>query len=106
MELFRIDEILEELSMNKQQLADSVGISRTNLYNYLSPENTTIKVLNKIAKELRLPVYELFNKDEKTIVGYVEFNNYIYKICSPEDFELVIEEFRKYFFSKNNNKKL
>lgn len=105
MELFRIDEILEELNMNKQQLAENVGISRTNLYNYLSPENSTIKILNKIAKELRLPVYELFNKDEKTIVGYVEFNNYIYKIYSPEDFELVIEDFKE-FFSKNNNKKL
>lgn len=105
MEIFRIDEILEELNMNKQQLADSVGISRTNLYNYLSPENSTLKVLNKIAKELRLPVYELFNKDKKTIVGYVEFNNFIYKICSPADFELVIEDFKE-FFSKNYNKKL
>ena len=105
MEIFRIDEILEELNMNKQQLAENVGISRTNLYNYLSPENSTLKVLNKIAKEVRLPVYELFNKEQKTIVGYVEFNNFIYKICSPADFELVIEDFNK-FFSKNNQTKL
>jgi len=105
MEIFRIDEILDELNMSKQKLAENVGISRTNLYNYLSTENSTLKVLNKIAKELRLPVYELFKKDEKTIVGYVEFNNFIYKICSPEDFEVVIEDFKKYFYLKNNQTK-
>lgn len=101
MELFRLDEILEELQMSKQQLADSVGLSRTNLYNYLSNENTTIKVLDKISKTVRLPISELFNKEEKSIIGYVEFNNFIYKISSQEDFELVIEDFKK-FFSKNN----
>ncbi len=105
MNQFRIDEILEELQMSKQQLADKVGISRTNLYNYLSNENTTIKVLDKISKTVRLPISELFNKEEKSIIGYVEFNNFIYKISSPTDFELVIEDFKK-FFSKNNIKKL
>ena len=105
MNQFRIDEILEELQMSKQQLADKVGISRTNLYNYLSNENTTIKVLDKISKTVRLPISELFNKEEKSIIGYIEFNNFIYKISSPADFELVIEDYKK-FFSKNNIKKL
>ena len=105
MNQFRIDEILDELQMSKQQLADKVGISRTNLYNYLSNENTTIKVLDKISKTVRLPISELFNKEGKSIIGYIEFNNFIYKISSPADFELVIEDFKK-FFSKNNIKKL
>ena len=104
MELFRLDEILEELNISKQQLADSVGLSRTNLYNYLSNENATIKILDKISKTVRLPIAELFNKEGKSIIGYVEFNNFIYKISSPADFELVIEDFKKYF-SKNNPKK-
>ena len=101
MNQFRLDEILEELNMSKQQLAEKVGLSRTNLYNYLSPENSTIKVLDKISKEVRLPISELFNKDDLPITGYIEFNNFIYKICSPADFEVVIEDFKN-IFSKNN----
>lgn len=104
MELFRLDEILEELNMSKQQLAEKVGLSRTNLYNYLSNENATIKILDKISKTVRLPIAELFNKDEKSIIGYIEFNNFIYKISSAADFELAIEDFKR-FFSKNNPKK-
>lgn len=105
MELFRLEEILEELNMTKNELAQEIGLSRTNLYNYLSPENNTIKVLNKIANQVRLPVSELFKKEGATITGYVEFNNFIYKICSSSDFELVIEDFKD-FFSKNNQEKL
>jgi len=105
MELFRLDEILDELQMSKQQLADSVGLSRTNLYNYLSNENATIKILDKISKTVRLPISELFNKEEKSIIGYVEFNNFIYKISSQEDFELVVEDYKKYFSKKNPTKK-
>ncbi len=104
MELFRLNEILEELDMSKDELAQGIGLSRTNMYNYLSNENTTIKVLNKIAKEVRLPIAELFKKEDKSIIGYIEFNNFIYKVCSPEDFEVIIEEFNN-FFSKNNTKK-
>ena len=104
MNQFRIDEILDELQMSKQQLADSVGLSRTNLYNYLSNENATIKILDKISKTVRLPISELFNKEEKSIIGYIEFNEFIYKVSSKEDFEMVIEDFKK-FFSKNNPKK-
>ena len=105
MELFRIDEILRELNVSKEQLAQEIGLSRTNMYNYLSNTNTTITVLNKIAKQVGLPVSELFKKEDATITGYVEFNNFIYKICSPADFELVIEDFKD-FFSKNNQEKL
>jgi transcriptional regulator with XRE-family HTH domain len=91
--------------ISQQNLSDSVGLSRTNLYNYLSPENTTIKMLDKISKTVRLPIAELFNKEEKSIIGYVEFNNFIYKISSPADFELVIEDFKKYFSKNNPTKK-
>lgn len=104
MNQFRLDEILEELNMSKQQLADNIGLSRTNMYNYLSNDNSTINVLNKIAKEVRLPVSELFKKQEELITGYVEFNNFIYKICSKDDFEVLIEEFKKHFAKSKNIK--
>lgn len=70
MELFRIDEILRELNMSKEQLAQEIGLSRTNIYNYLSNTNTTITVLNKIAKQVGLPVSELFSRALKSPFSY------------------------------------
>jgi len=105
MELFRLNEILEELNMSKEYLAQKVGLSRTNMYNYLSSSNTTINVLNKIAEVVRLPVSELFVKEEKQINGYVEFDGYIHKISSEADFRVVIDYFNNYFSKNNKNKK-
>lgn len=85
MEMFRINELLEERGMTFSQLSDEIGIGRTNLYNYISETNSTIVVLKKIADCLGVSVGDLFNKQEPLVKGYLELGNKIYCINSDED---------------------
>ena len=85
MELFRINELLEERGMTFGELSEQIGIGRTNLYNYISETNSTIVVLKKISDCLGVSVGDLFNKEEPLVKGYLELGNKIYCINSDED---------------------
>ena len=85
MELFRLNELLEERGMTFSQLSEEIEIGRTNLYNYISDTNSTIQVLKKIADCLGVSVGELFNKQEPVVRGYLELGDRIFIIDSPED---------------------
>ena len=88
MEMFRINELLEEREMTFSQLSDEIGIGRTNLYNYVSETNSTIVVLKKISDCLGISIGELFNKEEPIVRGYLELGDRVYVIDSPEDLTL------------------
>ena len=88
MEIFRINELLEEREMTFSQLSDEIGVGRTNLYNYVSDTNSTIVVLKKISDCLGISIGELFNKQEPLIKGYLELGDRVYVIDSPEDLTL------------------
>lgn len=88
MERFRIKEIIKEKGMTMQQLAEELGIHRTNLSTSLSG-NPTLSRLEDIAKILDVKVTDLFRVDEgvkeKKLNGFVEFDGEIFRINSIED---------------------
>lgn len=109
MELFRIKEILNQFdNYSIEDLANSVGVSRTNLYNYLSTNNQTINMLQKISKELRVDIRELFksNENEKEILGFLLMDDFIYYVKNEQDFIDVIDRFTESKSDKNNSKEL
>lgn len=106
MELFRIKELLNEFeNYSFEDLAKNVGVSRTNLYNYISPNNPTINVLQKVSKELRVDIRELFksNNNEKEILGFLLMDDFIYYIKNEQDFIDVIDRFTESNSDKNKN---
>ena len=106
MELFRIKDLLNEFeNYSFEDLAKNVGVSRTNLYNYLSTNNQTINMLQKISKELRVDIRDLFksNDNEKEILGFVLMDDFIYYIKNEQDFMDVIDRFTESKSDKSKN---
>ena len=101
MERFRIKEILKEKGMKMQELADRLGIHRTNLSSCLAG-NPTLSRLEEIANVLEVNVVDLFvcekkidADNEKKLNGFVEFNEVIYKINEVSDLENVLNIIKK-----------
>jgi len=88
MERFKIKEILKERGMTMLQLAEELGIHRTNLSTSLSG-NPTLSRLDQIAKILDVKLTDLFREDEgvkeKKLNGFVEFDGEIFRINAVED---------------------
>jgi len=108
MELFKIKELLKEFeNYSIEDLARNVGVSRTNLYNYLSTNNQTINILQKVSKELRVDIRDLFksNDNEKEILGFLLMDDFIYYIKNEQDFINVIERFTESKSDKNKSNK-
>ena len=88
MERFRIKEIIKEKGMTMQQLAERLGIHRTNLSTSLSG-NPTLSRLEDIAIILDVKLTDLFKEDEgvkeKKMMGFVEFDGEIFRINAVED---------------------
>lgn len=98
MERFRIKEIIKEKGMTMQQLAEELGIHRTNLSTSLSG-NPTLSRLEDIARILEVKVTDLFREDdrikEKKMMGFVEYDDKIYKINSVEDLEELLKKVKE-----------
>jgi transcriptional regulator with XRE-family HTH domain len=98
MERFKIKEILKDRGMTMQQLAEELGIHRTNLFTSLSG-NPTLSRLEDIARILDVKVTDLFREDdrikEKKLMGFVEYDNKIYKINSIEDLEELLKKVKE-----------
>jgi transcriptional regulator with XRE-family HTH domain len=98
MERFKIKEILKEKGMTMQQLAERLGIHRTNLSTSLSG-NPTLSRLEEIAIILDVKVTDLFKEDEgvkeKKLNGFVEFDDKIYKINAVEDLEELLNKVKE-----------
>jgi len=98
MERFRIKEILKEKGMTMLQLAEELGIHRTNLFTSLSG-NPTLSRLEEIAKILDVKVTDLFKEDEgvkeKKLMGFVEFDGEIFRINAVEDLEEVLNKVKE-----------
>lgn len=107
MELFTINEHLKKFdNFSMKDLAKSVGVSRTNLYHYLSTNNPTIKILKKISQELKVGIKDLFKskQNEPEIQGFLLMNDFIYHIKNKQDFIGVIAKFTELKSDKNKEK--
>jgi transcriptional regulator with XRE-family HTH domain len=98
MERFRIKEILKEKGMTMLQLAEELGIHRTNLFTSLSG-NPTLSRLEEIAKILDVKLTDLFREDEgvkeKKLNGFVEFDGEIFRINAVEDLEELLKKVKE-----------
>ena len=105
MKTFRIDSILAQCEMNFTGLANKIGVSRTNLYNYFNDDNSTISVLNKTAKALNVNVSDLFYNEEVIVKGYLEcdFDGFIHVINNLVDLQRFNANLEGYLNTKNNN---
>ncbi len=96
MERFRIKEILKQKGMKMHELAERLGIHRTNLATSLSG-NPTLSRLEEIANVLDVNVADLFickkndDANEKLLNGYVEFNGVIYRINEISELEKLLK---------------
>jgi len=67
--IFRLREILKEKGFTIAQFAERVGISQSNLSNYMSGKiSPTLDTLSKIADALDIEISELFRKEEDIIL--------------------------------------
>lgn len=98
MERFKIKEILKEKGMTMQQLAERLGIHRTNLSTSLSG-NPTLSRLEDIAIILDVQLKDLFKEDEgvcqKKLNGFVEFDGEIFRINAVEDLEELLKKVKE-----------
>ena len=98
MERFRIKEILKEKGMTMLQLAEELGIHRTNLFTSLSG-NPTLSRLEEIAKILDVKLTDLFREDEgvkeKILNGFVEFDGEIFRINAIVDLEELLKKVKE-----------
>lgn len=100
MKTFRIDSILAQCEMNFTDLANMIGVSRTNLYNYFNDDNSTINVLTKTAEALNVNVPDLFYNKEIIVKGYLEFEadgfiHIINNIIDLQRFNIMLEDYMK-----------
>lgn len=66
---FRLRDILKERQITIGQFAELSGISQSNLSNYMMGKvSPTLETLNKIAEALRIPITELFRKEEEVVL--------------------------------------
>nr|WP_319510171.1 helix-turn-helix transcriptional regulator [uncultured Draconibacterium sp.] len=86
-----IDKILQKKKLKKTDLAKRLGINRQTLYSYMEG-NITLENIIKIAKALEVETWELFNKSEHEVSGFIEFKGEVYRINSKNDLEILLSK--------------
>jgi transcriptional regulator with XRE-family HTH domain len=61
----RIKEVIKEKGFTVQAVADKMNINRVTLTNHING-NPSVKILQKIASALDVPITDLFEKPEQT----------------------------------------
>ena len=68
------------------KLAEEMGVHPVNLSSSLNG-NPTLSTLTKIAEVLGVEVYDLFEKEEKSISGFVKIGGEVIELSSVDDIE-------------------
>lgn len=86
--MLRVQEICKEQGITMQDLAKKMGVTYQALYAAVSG-NPTIGKLGDIAKNLDVPIQELFEKNYagEEIIGFIKIGNIIHEIKSLKDFK-------------------
>lgn len=92
---YRIQDICREKGILMRDLAESLGRTPESLSRSLN-NGTTTKVLEDIANELDVEVFELFegyipNKDKDGIVGFLKIEDKVYEINNFADIENILK---------------
>ena len=68
------------------KLAEEMGVHPVNLSSSLNG-NPTLSTLTKIAEVLGVEVYDLFEKEDKSICGFVKIGGEVLELSSVDDIE-------------------
>ena len=71
MAVLKIKQIAKEKGMTMAKLAEEMGVQPVNLSSALNG-NPTLTTLTKIAEVLNVEVIDLFEREEKSIYGFVK----------------------------------
>ena len=88
----RIEEILKERGISKNQFADMMGVAKQNVNLLLNTNNT--QKLEKIAEVLGVEFTDLFvlnSKPQDELNGFVEYKGEIHRIKTKTDLEDLLE---------------
>lgn len=94
----RIRNIIEKQGITTKEVADKIGISVSALNQNISG-NPSVKVLEKIATALNVPMWQLFASPEDVasgadFVAFIKDGKNIYHADSIEELEKIISEIK------------
>lgn len=90
----RIKEVIKEKGLTVEKVASRMGVKSPSLSRAING-NTTVEMLNRIAKALEVPVTELFESDESDLYGLVIHKGKVYKVDSLTALETLYKEVKK-----------
>lgn len=90
----RIKELLKEKGMTQQNLADRMNVSLSAIKQMVSAESITTATLEKIAKALNVPMWQLFASPEETkgedLIALIQYKSDYYKATSVDELKKII----------------
>jgi len=87
--MIRLKDILRERNVTLSAFAEQVGISQSNLSNYVNGNiSPTLETLEKIAKALNISVTELF-KEKEALEFQIKYNGKVYAIDKGNLLEII-----------------
>ena len=86
MTTLRIKQLVKEKGMTMAEVAKKLGVNPVNLSSAING-NPTLSTLSKIAEVLEVEVADLFEREEKSIYGFVKIGGEILELSSFDDIE-------------------
>ena len=86
MAVLKIKQIAKEKGMTMAKLAEEMGVHPVNLSSSLNG-NPTLSTLTKIAEVLNVEVADLFEREERSIYGFVKIGGEVLELSSFDDIE-------------------
>lgn len=86
MAILRIKQLVKEKGMTMAEVAKKLDINPVNLSSAVNG-NPTLSTLSKIAEVLNVEVADLFEREEKSICGFVKIGGEVLELSSFDDIE-------------------
>ncbi|MCL2510479.1 MAG: helix-turn-helix transcriptional regulator [Bacteroidales bacterium] len=87
--MIRLKDILKERNLTLSAFAEQVGISQSNLSNYVNGNiSPTLETLEKIANSLNISLTELF-KEKEALEFQIKYNGKVYAIDKDNLLEII-----------------
>lgn len=86
MATLRIKQLVKEKGMTMAEVAKKLDINPVNLSSAVNG-NPTLSTLTKIAEVLNVEVADLFEREEKSIYGFVKIEGEVLELSSFDDIE-------------------
>lgn len=91
----RIKEVIREKGLSVAKVAELMEVQQTSLSRIINGGNTTVEMLEKIAKALDVEIVELFEQklNESDLFGVIIFEGKTYKIDSKYDLTVFLADY-------------